>query len=90
MAEVMINPDKVVMDAERLNALANQMKGKLDEVHALVQSMKSSWQDTAQENYEQEFSKLNEAFSSFLATIPDFTAQAVSHADLMRKIGQGM
>lgn len=88
MSEVLINPDQVVAKANDLNAMAKQMKAKVEEVHALAQSMKAVWQDTAQENYESDFAKLSEGFTSFINSIPEFTSQAEAHAELMRRIGQ--
>lgn len=88
MSEVLINPDQVVAKANDLNSLAKRMKAKVDEVHSLAKSMGTVWKDTAQENFERDFSKLSGSFTSFIEAIPEFTSQAEAHAELMRTIGQ--
>lgn len=88
MSEVLINPDSVVEKVEGLDSLTKRMKTKVEEVHSLAKSMKESWQDTVQENYESDFAKLSQSFESFADSIPEFTRQAQSHAELMRKVGQ--
>lgn len=88
MSEVLINPDQVVSKVESLDALTKRMKAKVEEVHGLAKSIKESWQDTAQENFEADFSKLSQGFESFSDALPEFTQQAQSHAELMRSVGQ--
>lgn len=88
MSEILINPDQVVSTVETLNALTKQMRAKVEQVHGLAKSMKESWQDTAQENYEGDFAKLSQSFESFSDSIPEFTSQARAHAELMRAVGQ--
>lgn len=84
----LINPDQVEAKADSMESLTRNMRAKVEQVHSLAKSMKEVWQDTAQEDYEADFTKLSQGFESFAEAIPEFIQRARSHADLMRKVGK--
>lgn len=84
---ILIDPNKVDENANQIEALAKQMKTQMDEVWEKVKSLRNDWQDDVQVDFDSQFQKLVESFTSFTEQIPTYTAAAHEHADEMRRIG---
>lgn len=88
MSEILINPDQVEQKASEMEKLVKNLKLKIEEVNGTATSLKEVWQDTVQENYESDFTRLSQNFHTLTDSLPAYIAQAHNHADIMRRLGQ--
>lgn len=84
---IMMVPEKVDAYADEIERLGKDMKLKMDEVHLIVKGLEKDWKDNVQVDYEAEFTKVAESFTSLSAEIPKFAANAREHAEYLRRIG---
>ena len=88
MSEIIVMvPERVDEYANEIERLGRDMKAKMEEVHLKVKGLEKDWKDNVQIDYEAEFSKVAESFSSLSSEIPKYAAKAHEHADNLRRIG---